>query len=126
MDDGLVLSQAPGRCAKRLLRFGKSARRACRCKLRPRAAEHRNPTQGGQGRLSSVRAQLLPALSPRCPSRAAGRYLHEPYRVPLCSEEKEITMSTDQVTARDRKSVVWGKSVSVRLDLGCRRRVKKK
>src|SRR3546814_19830857 len=34
--------------------------------------------------------------------------------------------SMDEMTQRDRKSVVEGKSVSVRVDLGGRRRIKKK
>src|SRR3546814_18834603 len=37
-----------------------------------------------------------------------------------------IVRSKEQVDLLDRKSVVWGKSVSVRLDLGGRRSIKKK
>src|SRR5690606_29509810 len=38
---------------------------------------------GGQGRLSPVRAELLPALSPRGTRRASRRHLHQSHRVPL-------------------------------------------
>src|SRR3546814_20901114 len=45
-----------------------------------------------------------------------------PYRITI--EIGQNTESADKV--RDRKSVVSGKSVSVRVDLGCRRIIQKK
>src|SRR3546814_13254071 len=44
-------------------------------------------------------------------------------RQPILSRQGFRTMTTPQL---DRKSVVWGKSVAVRLDLGGRRVIKKK
>jgi hypothetical protein len=43
-----------------------------------RAREH---PQGDQGRLTSLRAQLLPALSSSRTPRRSGRYIHQPSRV---------------------------------------------
>ena len=49
----------------------------------PLPAGHQDSAQGHQGRLASVRAQLLPPLPPGRAPRAAGRYVHEPCRFPL-------------------------------------------
>src|SRR3546814_15841078 len=73
------------------------ARRQAEGELRPGPAGRSHRPQGAQGRLALVRGQLLPALPPG--GAASGE---------------------------DRKSVVSGKSVSVRVDLGGRRIIKKK
>jgi hypothetical protein len=39
--------------------------------------------QGHQGRLATVRAELLPALSAGCAPRGAGRHIHKSPRLPL-------------------------------------------
>src|SRR3546814_17051545 len=39
---------------------------------------------------------------------------------------EQISAQVESTTSEDRKSVVWGKSVSVRVDLGGRRIIKKK
>ena len=52
-------------------------------KLRSAPAGDQDTAQGGQGRLASVRAQLLPPLSPGGAPRPAGRHLDEPCRLPL-------------------------------------------
>ena len=53
--------------------------------LRRQAADQ-DSSQGDQGRLASVRAELLPALSPRGAARRADRYVDEPPRLSLCRE----------------------------------------
>ena len=56
--------------------------------LRPAPAEHQDSAQGDQGRLASVRAELLPPLSAgRAPCRA-GRHVDEPCRLPLHQARK--------------------------------------
>src|SRR3546814_16546887 len=76
------------------------------------AAQRRQPAGGGAGR---------PVL---CRSAADGRqslgYL-QPDRPPGSHQDQEINS-----VGRDRKSDVSGKSVSVRVDLGGRRMIKKK
>ena len=51
--------------------------------LRPVPAADQDSAQGAQGRLASVRAELLPPLPPRRAPRPAGRHLDEPRRLPL-------------------------------------------
>ena len=51
--------------------------------LRPAAAAVPGAAQGHQGRLVSVRRQLLPALPARSPQTADGRHRHEPHRISL-------------------------------------------
>ena len=51
--------------------------------LRPATAPFPGAAQGHQGRLVSVRRQLLPALPARRPPTSDGRYGHEPYRISL-------------------------------------------
>ena len=67
---------------------GKPARRPARGELRSPPAEHQDSPQGAQGRLASVRAQLLPPLSPgRAPSGAGG-HVDQPCRLPLRVEDR--------------------------------------
>ena len=49
----------------------------------PAAAPFPGAAQGHQGRLVSVRRQLLPALPARRPPTSDGRYGYEPYRISL-------------------------------------------
>ena len=68
--------------------------RAGGSELRPLPAQHQDPAQGAEGRLASVRAQLLPAL-PACRApRAARRYVDQPRRIPLRHPQQEHDMSS--------------------------------
>ena len=71
MDLRLVCAEARGRCAEGVLHSGKSARRPRRRQLRPLPANIKIPRKVHQGRLASLRAELLPPLS-------AGRAHAEP------------------------------------------------
>ena len=51
--------------------------------LRPAAAGREDSAQGDEGRLASLRAELLPALPARGAHAATGRYVHLPPRLPL-------------------------------------------
>ena len=51
--------------------------------LRLLPAEHPHSAQGAQGRLTSLRAELLSALPPRGAACRAGRHLDQPRRVSL-------------------------------------------
>ena len=51
--------------------------------LRSLPARHQDPAQGAEGRLASVRAELLPALPAGGAPCPAGRYLDQPCRIPL-------------------------------------------
>ena len=51
--------------------------------LRPRPTAEPYPAQGRQRRLVSVRAKLLPPLSPGGPPRPDDRQRHEPHRISL-------------------------------------------
>ena len=55
--------------------------------LRSLPAQHQNPAQGHQGRLASVRAELLPPLSAGGAPCRGGRYLDQPSRIPLREED---------------------------------------
>ena len=54
-----------------------------RGQLRPGPAPGAHSPQGGQGRLLSLRRQLLPPLPTGSPACADDRQRHEPYRLPL-------------------------------------------
>ena len=75
--------QEHGRIAARLLHARQSARRRARAELRPADAGHPDPAQGHEGRLVSVRAELLPPLSAGGAHGAADRHLDLPSRIPL-------------------------------------------
>src|SRR3546814_17234521 len=68
----------------------------------------------------------------RCRTRACGKYGARPFSVCPAPPTRDAAPNVasrrryDQASASDRKSVVWGKSVSVRVDLGGRRIIKKK
>ena len=51
--------------------------------------EHQNSTQSAQRRLTPVGADLLPPLSSGVSSRATGRYVHKPCRIPACHQKME-------------------------------------
>ena len=95
MDERLVFAQARGRRAEGLLHPGESARRPRGRKLRPLPAADPDSPQGDQGRLASVRAELLPALSTGGAPRRAGRHVDEPSWIPMHRQREESTMSDD-------------------------------
>src|SRR5262245_62971690 len=104
MDHRLVFAQARSRCAEGLLCPGKPARRTRGRELRPATAEHQDPAEGHQGRLASVRAELLPPLPPGRAPCAAGGYVDEPRRFPLRDQREERAMSN-----RDNGNEIDGK-----------------
>ena len=87
MDDGLVFAEARGRCGEGLLHSGKSARRPRGRQLRSRPAQHQNPAKSHQGRLASVRAELLPPLPAGGAARRGRRYLDQSSGISLRPEE---------------------------------------
>src|SRR5262245_19319848 len=95
MDHRLVVGQARGRCAEGVLHSRESARRTRRCELRPLPAEHHDTSQGDQGRLAPLRAQLLPPLPAGRSPRAASRYLDQSRRFSVCHQSREDKMKND-------------------------------
>ena len=86
VDVGLVRAKARGRRAEGLLHPRESARRPRGRQLRPLSAEHQDTAQGHQGRLASVRAELLPPLPAGGAPCRGDRYLDEPSRISLRRE----------------------------------------
>ena len=70
-----------------LLHSGKSARRPRGRQLRSRPAQHQNPAKSHQGRLASVRAELLPPLPAGGAARRGRRYLDQSSGISLRPEE---------------------------------------
>ena len=58
--------------------------------LRSAPAEHQDSAQGAEGRLASLRAELLPPLPAGRAPRRADRHLDQPCRIPLRGEERPI------------------------------------
>ena len=83
MDRGFLVDPPPGRRGQGVLRAAKSAWRARRGKLRSAPAGNSHSPQGAEGRLASLRADLLPPLPARRAPRRAGRYVHQPRRLSL-------------------------------------------
>src|SRR5262249_50787436 len=63
--------------------------------LRPLSAGNQDPPQGDQGRLASVRTELLPPLPAGRAPRRASRYIHEPRRLSLHHSQRETGMSSN-------------------------------
>ena len=59
-----------------------------------------DPTPGPEGRLASVRAQLLPPLPSGGASPAAGRHFDELRRFPLHQKREEDPMTSDRVSSQ--------------------------
>src|SRR6202020_1456989 len=68
-----------------------AARRRRKAILLP-AEEKQRPhrKQGGEGWFTPLRAELLPALSPRRAAEPATRYLDHPHRVSLCRSLESV------------------------------------
>ncbi len=93
-------SNSPSRRrAQGLLRARQSARRPGGGKLRRLPAANPHPAQGAQRRLASLRAELLPPLSPGGPARRAGRHVHEPRRLSLRSARKSPRLTPSRSPA---------------------------
>ena len=73
----------PERRSQGLLHSEEPARAGARAQLRPAPAGDQDPAQGAEGRLASVRAELLPALPAGGALPGAGRHLDVPRRIPL-------------------------------------------
>src|SRR5262245_12215667 len=104
MDDRLVFFATSRRRAEGLLHSRKSPRRTGERELRSAPAGDPHSTQGGEGRLASVRTQLLPPLSPGRAPRAAGRYLGESYRFPLHSAQRRRSLKPGAHGPRRRQT----------------------
>src|SRR5579871_6426058 len=94
MDDRLVFAQARGRGGEGVLHSRQPPRWPARGELRSPPSEHQDSSQGAQGRLAPVRAQLLPPLSPGCASSGTGGHFDQPCRLPLRVEDRP-PMSAD-------------------------------
>ena len=73
----------PADAAKACCVAAESARRAGGRQLRSSPAGDSHSPQGAEGRLASLRADLLPPLPARRAARRARRYVHEPRRLSL-------------------------------------------
>ena len=69
-------------------------------------ARDQDPAPGAQGRLASVRAQLLPPLPPGGASSAAGRHLDEPCRLPLHHQREEDPMNSDRASSQSARRTI--------------------
>src|SRR5689334_16195129 len=83
MDGRLVFAKASGGRGEGLLHSAKPARRRRGGQLRSQNDQRENSAESHQGRLASVRAELLPTLPACCPTRGAGRHLNEPSWIPV-------------------------------------------
>ena len=83
VDERLVRGAAPGRSRALMLRSGRPPWGPQAGQLRPRSTPIPGRPEGHQGRLVSVRRQLLHAVSARRPATADGRHGHESRRVPM-------------------------------------------
>jgi sulfatase modifying factor 1 len=86
MDVGLLVHETRSRRAEGVLHSRKPARRTRRSQLRSLPAGYQDTPQGAQGRVAPLRAELLPPLPPRGAPCRAGRYVHQPCRIPLRGE----------------------------------------
>src|SRR4051812_28251139 len=83
MDLRLLAVPPSRRCAESLLHPDEPEGWVGGRQLRPSRGRPADSPQGPQGRLTPVRAELLPALPPRVAARPAGRDVHEPHRLSL-------------------------------------------
>src|SRR3546814_16196998 len=86
----------------------------------PRHPYHRRRTRGLRSRLAARRGGL-----PRPTVRNARRRGHDPRASGRCARRKGLLAQLSQSRRRERKSVVQGRSVSVLVDIGCSRNIKK-
>ena len=83
MDNRLVLAKARDGSAEGVLHSRKSARRPGSGELRSLSSKYQNSAQSAKGRLSLVRAQLLPPLPSRRAPSGAGGHIDESHRATL-------------------------------------------
>src|SRR6266487_2710362 len=90
MDDGLVPGASLSKCDESMLYPCEPERGANGAEFRPGAAGGTDSQEGAQGRILSLRTQLLPALSSgRTYTRDRG-YLNMPYWLPLCDQCRSL------------------------------------
>src|SRR5258705_1560937 len=87
MDLRLVLAEPRNRHGEGVLHSAKSAWRQRGRQLRSSPARHQNSSQGAQGRLASLRAQLLSPLSSGGASRRTRPYVGLSRWIPLRRQE---------------------------------------
>ena len=97
VDVGLVRAAPSGRGREPALRPANSARDLTRRELQPGPARGAHPAPGDQGRLASLRPELLPALPPRRPPAADDRHVDvapwlPPHRAPPSLEGEGATV----------------------------------
>src|SRR5271156_3784455 len=91
MDNGLV--PKPRQDRKSLLHLGQSERRGARGQRRSRERRAQNPAQSDEGRVVSLRAELLSALPPRRAHGATGRHVDLPPRISLRRSRRKERLS---------------------------------
>ena len=83
VDGGLVCAPAPDRSGIAVLRASQPTGRSRSAKLRSGAARCPHPTQSDQGRIISMRTQLLPPIQARRAASADDRHGNLPHWVPM-------------------------------------------
>ena len=71
------------------------------------ASRDQNSAQGAQGRLASLRAELLPALSPGRASCPAGRHLDEPSSAFAASSRTRPPMTSGHAPSTLERAMTW-------------------
>ena len=77
VDGRLVFTEASGGCGEGVLHPEEPARRARGQQLRPPNEQREDSTEGHQGRIAFVRAELLPTLPTGCAPCGAFRHIHQ-------------------------------------------------
>src|SRR3546814_11779577 len=93
-----------------------------------RRANVSSDLSGLREQIDRIDGELIQLLAQRARMTAAVGEHKSAHGLPLYVPERETELlaARREAAAEDRKSVVWGKRVSVRVDLGGRRNVKKK
>ena len=120
VDVRLVRPASSGRGGEPLLRSGQSAHHVTRRELQPRSARRAHPAQGDQGRLTSVRAQLLSALQARGAPAADDRHVDVAPRVPLHRATPTLEGGRSDRLMADKPNilVIWGDDIGI-TNLSC-------
>src|SRR3546814_12650948 len=84
------------------------------------------PLRARQGNFYGKRNSLMHRMRPRDPSALPGLQARPDLVARGTEARAQVFRRQRRIAGRDRKSVVSGKSVSVRVDLGGRRIIKKK
>src|SRR5512133_62574 len=104
VDDRFLHTSARGRGGETVLRPAKPTGGEQRGKFR---GGRDDPAAGDQGRLSPLRAELLPPLPTRGPARRGARHLDRPHRLPLPRAAGGVTAQDTRTTGgRERTALV--------------------